>query len=115
MLEHSRVIIPEVMGYIKRRRTQAPRGSDFALNYVKDHGRPPQEREQVCQALIFKTNVLWLQLDARHHAYVTGEIPTAPSAPIAPQEDPAAAPRPGPPDRDRDQPALSAAPYHAAP
>jgi pyrroloquinoline-quinone synthase len=29
----------------------------------------------VCNALIFKTNVLWVQLDALHHAYVEGHIP----------------------------------------
>ena len=34
-----------------------------------------EEREAVCNALIFKTNVLWVQLDALYHAYVEGHIP----------------------------------------
>ena len=37
--------------------------------------RRPAEREAVCNALIFKTNVLWVQLDALYHAYVEGHIP----------------------------------------
>jgi pyrroloquinoline-quinone synthase len=35
----------------------------------------PDEREAVCNALIFKTNVLWVQLDALYHAYVEGHVP----------------------------------------
>ena len=35
----------------------------------------PAERMAVCDALTFKTNVLWVQLDALHHAYVIGNIP----------------------------------------
>ena len=36
---------------------------------------PPAEREAVCNALLFKTNVLWVQLDALYHAYVDGHVP----------------------------------------
>jgi len=42
---------------------------------VKTHARTPEERAAVCNALIFKTNVLWVQLDALYHAYVEGHIP----------------------------------------
>ena len=53
----------------------APRDANFALDYVKAHAKTPAEREAVCNALIFKTNVLWVQLDALYHAYVEGHIP----------------------------------------
>jgi len=63
------------MSYFSRRMEQAPRDANFALGYVKTHARTPAEREAVCNALIFKTNVLWVQLDALYHAYVDGHVP----------------------------------------
>ncbi|MDB5622945.1 MAG: coenzyme synthesis protein [Devosia sp.] len=75
MLEHYDFIDPQVMTYFSRRLEQAPRDAEFALDYVKAHARTPEERRLVCNALIFKTNVLWVQLDALHHAYVNGHIP----------------------------------------
>jgi pyrroloquinoline-quinone synthase len=65
----------EVMAYFRNRLTQAPRDARFALDFVKANARTPEEREAVCGALIFKTDVLWVQLDALHHAYVEGDIP----------------------------------------
>ena len=44
-------------------------------NTSRPHAKTPAEREAVCNALIFKTNVLWVQLDALYHAYVEGHIP----------------------------------------
>lgn len=61
-----------MMSYFRIRLTQAPRDSGFALRFVRDHAESPQQREAVCNALIFKCNVLWAQLDAVHHAYVLG-------------------------------------------
>ena len=75
MLEHYDFISPEVMVYFRRRLSQATRDSDFALRYVREHADTPEKREEVCNALLFKTNVLWVQLDALHHAYVGGHIP----------------------------------------
>ena len=75
MLKHYDFIDPTVMTYFTRRLEQAPRDADFALGYVKTHARTPEERRLVCNALIFKTNVLWVQLDALYHAYVDGHIP----------------------------------------
>ena len=75
MLKHYDFVNPDVMSYFSRRLTQAPRDSEFALNYVKEHAKTPYERQLVCNALIFKTNVLWVQLDARYHAYVDGHVP----------------------------------------
>jgi pyrroloquinoline-quinone synthase len=42
----------------------------FALGFVKQHAKTAAERQAVCEALIFKTNVLWAQLVALYSAYV---------------------------------------------
>src|SRR6202161_1335805 len=75
MLAHYDFVNPDIMSYFSRRLTQAPRDAGFALDYVKAHAKTPEQREAVCDALIFKTNVLWVQLDALYHAYVEGHIP----------------------------------------
>jgi pyrroloquinoline-quinone synthase len=75
MLAHYDFVNPQIMSYFSRRLQQAPRDAGFALDYVKAHAKTPSERRLVCDALIFKTNVLWAQLDALHHAYVDGQIP----------------------------------------
>src|SRR3954463_15277641 len=75
MLAHYDFVNPAIMSYFKRRMEQAPRDADFALDYVKTHAKTRAEREAVCNALIFKTNVLWVQLDALYHAYVDGHVP----------------------------------------
>lgn len=66
----------KILGYFDKRMTQAPRDANFALDYCKREARTPAERELVCQALRDKCDILWAQLDALHHAYVTpGLIP----------------------------------------
>jgi pyrroloquinoline-quinone synthase len=75
MLAHYDFVSPQIMSYFSRRLQQAPRDAGFALDYVKARAKTPGERRLVCDALIFKTNVLWAQLDALHHAYVDGHIP----------------------------------------
>ena len=61
----------ETLAYFTPRLTQAPRDVDFALGYVRDHARTRAEQEAVLAALRFKCDVLWAQLDALYHAYVT--------------------------------------------
>src|SRR5258705_409432 len=75
MLAHYDFVNPDIMSYFSRRMQQAPRDANFALKFVKEHAKTPAEREAVCNALIFKTNVLWVQLDALYHAYVEGHVP----------------------------------------
>jgi len=75
MLKHYDFVNPDIMSYFSRRLQQAPRDAGFALDYVREHAKTPEQRELVCNALIFKTNVLWVQLDALYHAYVEGHIP----------------------------------------
>ena len=74
MLENYDFIDDKVMAYFKRRLTQAPRDADFALQYVLKNARTREEQEACVEAVRFKCNVLWVQLDALYHAYVTGSI-----------------------------------------
>jgi pyrroloquinoline-quinone synthase len=83
MLKHYDFVNPDIMRYFSRRMEQAPRDANFALDYVRRHATTPAEREAVCNALIFKTNVLWVQLDALYHAYVDGHIPPGAFVPAA--------------------------------
>ena len=75
MLANYAWITQDTLAYFTPRLTQAPRDVQFALGYVKEHARTRAEQE-VLAALRFKCDVLWSQLDALHHAYVTpGLIP----------------------------------------
>ena len=76
MLANYSFITEETLAYFTPRLTQAPQDVDFALSYVKQHATTRADQEAVLAALRFKCDVLWAQLDALHHAYVTpGLIP----------------------------------------
>ncbi len=75
MLERYDFVDQDMLAYFDQRLTQAPRDADFALDYVKRHAKSEAERQAVCEALIFKTDVLWAQLDALHFAYVEPGLP----------------------------------------
>lgn len=76
MLANYAFITPSVLAYFDKRLSQAPRDADFALDYVKRHAVTPEQQDAVQKALMFKCDVLWAQLDALNHAYVTpGEPP----------------------------------------
>ena len=75
MLENYDFIDDKVMAYFKRRLTQAPRDADFALQYVLKNAKTRDEQEACIEAVRFKCNVLWVQLDALYHAYIAGHIP----------------------------------------
>src|SRR5262252_2459774 len=76
MLESYDFVGERAMQYFQRRLDQANRDADFALEFVKQHATTPQMQAAVVDAVRFKCSVLWAQLDALHHAYVTpGLIP----------------------------------------
>jgi pyrroloquinoline-quinone synthase len=76
MLENYDFIDDTVLAYFRRRLTQAPRDADFALDYVKEYATTIAQQQGVIDALTFKCNVLWAQLDALYSAYVEpGMIP----------------------------------------
>jgi len=54
---------------------QAPRDSDFALEYVRREARTPEQQQAVMAALTFKCDMLWAMLDALHFAYVAPGTP----------------------------------------
>lgn len=76
MLANYDFVSRDALAYFDKRLTQAPRDADFALDYVKREARRPDQQQDVMNALLFKCDVLWAQLDALHHAYVEpGNIP----------------------------------------
>jgi len=76
MLEHYDFITDELVAYFRKRLDQAPRDSLFALKFVRENARTPEQQIAVLNALTFKTDVLWAQVDALYFAYVDpGFIP----------------------------------------
>ncbi len=76
MLENYDFIGERAMQYFRRRLDQANRDADFALDYVKRTAGTREAQDAAVAAVRFKCDVLWAQLDALHHAYVTpGLIP----------------------------------------
>ncbi|MBX9592677.1 MAG: pyrroloquinoline-quinone synthase PqqC [Hyphomonadaceae bacterium] len=76
MLESYDFIGERAMQYFRRRLDQANRDADFALAFVKRHATTPEAQAAAVDAVRFKCNVLWAQLDALHHAYVApGLVP----------------------------------------
>lgn len=66
----------QTLSYFRKRLDEAPRDVRFGLSYVLENARTPDQQQQVIAALRFKTELLWAQLDALHHAYVEpGLIP----------------------------------------
>jgi coenzyme PQQ biosynthesis protein C len=65
----------ETLAYFTARPPQAQRDSDFALAYVLEHAERPDQQRAVINALEFKCDVLWAQLDALWLAYVDHQIP----------------------------------------
>ncbi len=75
MLANYDWITADTLAYFTPRLTQAPQDSDFALAYVQQHARTVEQQQAVLDALRFKCDVLWAQLDALHHAYVAPATP----------------------------------------
>jgi pyrroloquinoline-quinone synthase len=76
LLEHYPFANDATLAYFRARLVEAPQDVAFGLDYVLRHARTREQQEQCLAALIFKTEVLWAQLDALHHAYVApGLIP----------------------------------------
>lgn len=58
------------LAYFKKRINQARRDVDFGRAWVLRNARTRTEQDAVLDAVRFKTDVLWAQLDALHSAYV---------------------------------------------
>jgi pyrroloquinoline-quinone synthase len=76
MLANYDFVDRDTLVYFNARLHQAPRDADFALNYVKTHARTVEQQQAALDALRFKCDLLWAQLDALYMAYVApGMIP----------------------------------------
>ena len=75
MLANYDFVSRDALSYFTARPDQAKRDSDFALDYVKREARTPAEQGAVMDALRFKCDVLWVQLDGLWTAYVEGAPP----------------------------------------
>ena len=64
------------LAYFRKRINQARRDVDFGRTWVLQHARTRTEQDAVLDAVRFKTDVLWAQLDALYSAYVEpGRVP----------------------------------------
>ena len=63
--------VTPAFNYFDARLTQAPEDAKFALAWVTENARTREQQELAIAALSAKCDILWAQLDAIHHAYVT--------------------------------------------
>lgn len=64
------------LSYFRNRLKEAPKDVAFGLAWVLDQADTQEKQDAAAAALIFKTDVLWSQLDALWGAYVEpGRIP----------------------------------------
>lgn len=70
LLEHYDFANTESLSYFRKRLSEAPKDVAFGLEWVLSHADTPEKEDMACEALIFKTNVLWAQLDALWGGYV---------------------------------------------
>ncbi|MCP3672262.1 MAG: pyrroloquinoline-quinone synthase PqqC [Gammaproteobacteria bacterium] len=74
MLVNYDFVDDSMLGYFRERLNQAPRDVEFALSYVRRHAVTVPQQRAVLNALYFKTDVLWAQLDALYLAYVEPDM-----------------------------------------
>ncbi|MEM9140083.1 MAG: pyrroloquinoline-quinone synthase PqqC [Pseudomonadota bacterium] len=72
MLAHYDFVTEDTLRYFGHRLSQAPRDADWALEYVTTHAVTAEQQEAALDALRFKCGMLWSQLDALYHVYVSG-------------------------------------------
>ena len=66
----------QALAYFKKRLSEAPKDAQFGRDYVIRNANTREQQEMVLNAIRFKTDVLWAQLDALYSAYVDpGNIP----------------------------------------
>ncbi len=70
LLQHYDFANTESLSYFRNRLNEAPQDVAFGLKWVLDHAVTQADQDTAARALIFKTEVLWAQLDALWSAYV---------------------------------------------
>jgi coenzyme PQQ biosynthesis protein C len=76
MLANYRFVTAETLAYFSARPPQAQRDAAFALDYVKQNAKTPEQQALALRALEFKCDVLWAMLDALYYAYVSPKQPS---------------------------------------
>lgn len=71
LLRHYDFANADTVSYFRHRLTEAPKDVAFGLSWVLEHATTPERADMAVAALVFKTDVLWAQLDALYAAYVT--------------------------------------------
>lgn len=76
LIRHYAFASDDALSYFRNRLDEAPDDVAFGLAWVLDHADTGEKQDAAAAALIFKTDVLWAQLDAIWGAYVEpGRIP----------------------------------------
>jgi pyrroloquinoline-quinone synthase len=75
LLKHYDFANERTLAYFQRRLKEAPEDVAFTLDWVLDRADGRERQDAVLAAVSFKTDLLWAQLDALHHAYVTPGLP----------------------------------------
>ena len=75
LLRHYDFANERTLAYFKHRLTEAPEEVSFTLGWVLERATTRERQEAVLSAILFKTDLLWAQLDALHHAYVEPATP----------------------------------------
>ena len=76
LVEHYAFANEQALSYFRKRLEEAPQEVEVGLAYVLDHADTLEKQDAAAAALVFKTDVLWAQLDALDAAYVVpGRIP----------------------------------------
>ena len=76
LLENYDFANEQTLSYFQKRLDEAPRDVKFGLEYVLREADNGEKQRRVMDAVFFKTDMLWAQLDALYFAYVEpGFIP----------------------------------------
>lgn len=76
LLRHYDFANADTIAYFRHRLDEAPKDVAFGLSWVLEHATTAERADMAVAALVFKSEVLWAQLDALYAAYVTpGLIP----------------------------------------
>lgn len=70
LIEHYAFADDRALAYFRNRLNEAPKDVAFGLAYVLDNADTLEKQDAAAAALVFKTDVLWSQLDALYSAYV---------------------------------------------
>lgn len=75
LLRHYDFANERTLAYFQRRLKEAPEDVAFTLDWVLARADTRERQQAVLDAVTFKTDLLWAQLDALHHAYVAPALP----------------------------------------